>query len=53
MIVTEATKAAPPTRRDIAGNLMGNALPLIGLCIAVVVNGAWIGLLGYLVFKLV
>ena len=29
------------------------ALPLIGLSVAVIVNAAWIGFLGYFVFRLV
>jgi hypothetical protein len=53
MSVTEATKAALSTRREIVGNLIGNALPPIGLGLAVIVNIAWLGLLGYIVFKLV
>jgi hypothetical protein len=44
--VTEATKAA-------LRGLFGNAPPLIGLGLAVIVNVAWVGLLGYFIFKLV
>ena len=51
--VTETTKAAPSTRRNILPALLGSALPLIGLALAVIVNAAWIGLLGYFVFRLV
>jgi hypothetical protein len=32
---------------------MRNALPLVELGLAVIVNAAWIGLLGYFVLKLV
>jgi hypothetical protein len=53
MSVTEATRVRLPMRREIVGNLIGEALPLIGLGIAVIVNAAWIGLVGYFVFKLV
>jgi hypothetical protein len=51
--VTETTNAAPSTRRSVSPALLGNALPLIGLALAVIVNAAWIGLLGYFVFRLV
>jgi hypothetical protein len=51
--VTETTKAVPSTRRNVLRALLGNALPLIGLGLAVIVNAAWIGLLGYFVFRLV
>ena len=44
--VTETTKAALRA-------FFGNSLPLIGLGLAVIANVAWIGLLGYFVFKLV
>ena len=44
--VTETTKA-------VLRALFGNAVPLIGLGVAVIVNAAWIGLLCYFVFKLV
>ena len=53
MSVKEATKAALSTRRKIFGNLIGNALPPTGLGLAVIVNIAWLGLLGYVVFELV
>ena len=53
MSVTETTNAAPSTRRNILPALLGSALPLIGLALAVIVNAAWIGLLGYFVFRLV
>jgi hypothetical protein len=35
------------------GTLLRNALPLIGLGVAVIVNAAWIGFLGYFVLRLV
>jgi hypothetical protein len=44
--VTETTKAVP-------GTLLRNALPVIGLGVAVIVNAAWIGLLCYFVLRLV
>ena len=44
--VTETTKA-------VLGTLLRNALPLIGLGVAVIVNAAWIGFLGYFVLRLV
>jgi hypothetical protein len=44
--VKEAAKAAVRTR-------LRNALPLVGLCVAVIVNVAWIGFLGYFVLRLV
>ena len=44
--VTEATKA-------VVRALFGNAVPLIGLGVAVIVNAVWIGLLCYFAFKLV
>jgi hypothetical protein len=50
---TETTNAAPSARRSVSPVLLGNALPLIGLALAVIVNAAWIGLLGYFVFRLV
>jgi hypothetical protein len=50
---TEAAKPMPSTRRNVLRSILGNALPLIGLALAVVVNAAWIGLLGYFVLKLV
>jgi hypothetical protein len=53
MSVTEATKVRLPMRRKIFGKLIDRALPLIGLGIAVIVNAAWVGLVGYFVFKLV
>jgi hypothetical protein len=53
MSVSEATKAALSTRREIVGSLIANALPPIELGIAMIVNVIWLGLLGYLVFKLV
>ena len=46
MSVTETTKA-------VLGTLLRNALPLIGLGVAVIVNAAWIGFLGYFVLRLV
>jgi hypothetical protein len=33
--------------------MLRDALPLIGLGVAVIVNAAWIGFLGYFVFRLV
>jgi hypothetical protein len=53
MSAIETTKAVPSTRRKIVRNLIGNALPPIGLGVAVIVNAVWIGLLGYFVLKLV
>lgn len=53
MSATEAVKSMPSTRRHVLRAILGNALPLIGLALAVVVNAAWIGLLGYFVLKLV
>ena len=53
MSITEVTKAVLSTRGKIVGNLIGKALPLIGLSIAVIVNAAWICLLGYFVLKLI
>ena len=50
---TEAAKPMPSTRRTVLRAILGNAVPLIGLALAVVVNAAWIGLLGYFVLKLV
>jgi hypothetical protein len=44
--VTETTKAALRAR-------LRNALPLVGLGVAVIVNAAWIGFLGYFVLRLV
>ena len=44
--VTETRKPALHTR-------LRNALPLVGLGVAVIVNAAWVGLLGYFVFRLV
>jgi hypothetical protein len=44
--VTETTKAVLPS-------VVANALPLLGLGAAVIVNAAWIGLLVYWIFRLV
>jgi hypothetical protein len=44
--ITETTKA-------VLDNMLRDALPLIGLGVAVIVNAAWIGFLGYFVFRLV
>jgi hypothetical protein len=43
--VTE-TKAASPS-------VIARVLPSLGLCAAIVVNAAWIGFLGYWIFRLV
>jgi hypothetical protein len=51
--VTETGKAMSSTRRNVLRAVLGNALPLIGLGFAVIVNVAWIGFLGYFFFKLV
>jgi hypothetical protein len=37
----------------IARGVAGSVLPLIGLGVAVIVNAAWIGFLGYWIFNLV
>jgi hypothetical protein len=44
--VTETTKAVSPS-------VIARALPLLGLCAAIVVNAVWIGFLGYWIFLLV
>jgi hypothetical protein len=44
--VSETTKAVSPS-------VVARVLPLLGLCAAVVVNAAWIGFLGYWIFRLV
>ena len=41
------------TKKAILGTRLSNALPLIGLSVAVIVNAAWIGFLGYFVLRLV
>ena len=43
--MTETTKAASPS-------VTASVLPLLGLCAAVIVNAAWIGFLGYWIFRL-
>jgi hypothetical protein len=44
--VTETTKAVLPS-------VVASAIPLLGLGAAVIVNAAWIGFLGYWIFRLV
>jgi hypothetical protein len=44
-IVSE-TKAVSPS-------VIARVLPLLGLCTAIILNAAWIGLLGYWIVKLV
>ena len=44
--MTETTKA-------MSAGVIARVLPLLGLCAAVVVNAAWIGFLGYWIFRLV
>jgi hypothetical protein len=36
-----------------ASSLFARILPLFGLCAAIVLNAAWIGFLGYWIFRLV
>jgi hypothetical protein len=45
-IVTETTKRVLPS-------VIARVLPLSGLCAAIIVNAAWIGFLGYWIFRLV
>jgi hypothetical protein len=45
--------AAPSNPVSTLRTRMSNALPLIGLGLAVIVNAAWIGFLSYCVLKLV
>jgi hypothetical protein len=40
------TKAVSPS-------VIARVLPLLGLCTAIILNAAWIGLLGYWIVKLV
>ena len=47
------TTAVASKYSKIVRNLMDNVLPLTGLGVAVIVNAAWIGLLGYFFLKLV
>ena len=44
--MTEITKVASPS-------VIARVLPLLGLCAAIIVNAAWIGFLGYWIFRLV
>ena len=53
MGVTETAKVVPSRWGVIIRTLIGNALPLIGLGVAVIMNVAWIGFLGYFVLMLV
>jgi hypothetical protein len=41
------------TKKAVLGTRLRSAVPLIGLSVAVQVNAAWIGFLGYFVFRLV
>ena len=41
------------TKKAVLGARLSNALLLTGLSVAVIVNAAWIGFLGYFVFRLV
>ena len=43
--MTETTKAVSPSA-------IARVLPLLGLCAAIFVNAAWIGFLGYWIFRL-
>ena len=43
--MTETTKRASPS-------VIARVLPLLGLCAAITVNAAWIGFLGYWIFRL-
>jgi hypothetical protein len=40
------------TSKTVTSSVLSRVL-LLGLCAAIIVNAAWIGLLGYLVFRLV
>jgi hypothetical protein len=48
-----AVVSVTDTKKAVLGARLRNALPLIGLSVAVIVNAAWIGFLGYFVFRLV
>ena len=48
-----AVVSVTETKKAVLGTRLRNALPLIGLSVAVIVNAAWIGFLGYFVFRLV
>ena len=43
--MAETTKVSP--------SAIARALPLLGLCAAIILNAAWIGFLGYWIFRLV
>jgi hypothetical protein len=48
-----AVVSVTETKKAVLGARLSNALLLIGLSVAVIVNAAWIGFLGYFVFRLV
>ena len=41
------------TRKAVSPSAIARVLPLLGLCAALIVNAAWIGFLGYWIFRLV
>ena len=41
------------TPKTVTSSVVSRVLPLFGLCAAIIVNAAWIGFLGYWIFRLV
>ena len=39
--------------RKVSPSAIARVLPLLGLCAAIILNAAWIGFLGYWIFRLV
>jgi hypothetical protein len=46
------TTAPPPESTSIRDRVSG-ALPIVGICLALIVNAAWVGFLGYCIVKLI
>jgi hypothetical protein len=51
MSIAETT--APPAESTSIRARVSSTLPVAGICLALVVNAAWVGFLGYCVLKLI
>jgi hypothetical protein len=47
----EAT--APPAETTSIRARVSSTLPIVGICLALIVNAAWLGFLGYCIVKLI
>jgi hypothetical protein len=51
MSIVETT--APPAETTSIRDRVSSALPIVGIGLALIVNAAWVGFLGYCILKLI